>query len=96
MSGPLCPFPERKDASGLLKNFWRLGTTWCPPGHLPGQIRTPMVCVMSGREIGLWVCGLVVVTALTIFGTVKAVEWYATSDNYGPGLAGTGVLPKTK
>ena len=51
---------------------------------------------MSWREIVLWVCGLVVVTALTIFGTIKAVDWLMPSDRYGLGRDGTGVLSKTK
>jgi hypothetical protein len=51
---------------------------------------------MGGRDIIVLVCGLVVATALTIFGTVKAVDWLMPSDRYGPGRDGTGVLSKTK
>jgi hypothetical protein len=44
------------------------------------------------RDIILWVCGIALATALTIFGTVMFVNWIAPSDPYGkmvPG--GTGV-----
>jgi hypothetical protein len=51
---------------------------------------------MSRNEIVVWVCGLVVATALTIFGTVKAVDWFMPSDRYGPGRDGAGVMSKTK
>jgi hypothetical protein len=50
---------------------------------------------MGGREIVLWVCGIAVATALTIFGTLKVLDWYVSSDLYRrPGH--TGVLPETK
>jgi hypothetical protein len=51
---------------------------------------------MSRREIVVLVCGLAIATALTIYGTILAVEWFVPSDRYGRSHDGMGVVPKTK
>jgi hypothetical protein len=44
------------------------------------------------RDITLWICGIALATALTIFGTVKFVNWIAPSDPCGGMVSGgTGV-----
>jgi hypothetical protein len=47
---------------------------------------------MGGRDIILWVFGVALATALTVFGAIKAVNWLVPSEPYGKTMQ----MPKAK